>query len=237
MVAQTQADRIAMLGQSVMKVPGLCHFTETLKADFKSILLEALAADGGEAATVQRAADLCAERCQEKLLQHINGRSALGDVVTHALNLPRTSRIKKQSKESQKPCTFFDLASGDEFDDESTSASSSSSVSDNEDAEDSIEFMFGEGFLTINFNEDAELQDDNTKLQKGACQMNSTGCVKPAGGRLTRKDLASLYQNIKSLREEFETTKAKPVHVASLFAKPTATSDSRFPKSFRAQQI
>jgi len=252
MVAQTQADRIAALGQKGKKVQDLYHFTEALKTDFKSILVDALAAEegAGDAANLQHAADLCAERCEKKLLEQINGSSTLGDTLVHAFNLPRASRIKKQPKESLKHCTFFDLASGDDFDDDSTSAGSSSSASDNEEEEGSIEFMFGECFLTINFNKDTELPDDNVQLHSSACQLNSTGCVwasaresvdgklwtaKPAGGRrLSRKDLVSLYQDIKSLREEFEASKAKPVHVASLFAKPTATSDSRFPKSLRA---
>jgi len=255
MSAEMQADCAAGLGQGISDVFVLSQFTNTLKVDFMGILAGALATE--ETSWVQCAADLCAERCQEMLLKEIDRSSGLGAALVQALKLPSAEVMKRPPAGKIKAagsectsCAFFDLTDDDGPDDVSTCASSSRSVSDMDldlDEDGSIEFMFGEGLLTINFNKltgmDLDVDNDDalqkdihvvTVPQDDRARLSWSATARPVGRKLSRKDLLSLYQDIKHLRKDFEDTRTSPSAISGTRTGPSAISGSGYPKSFRA---
>lgn len=246
------------LGEDSFNALGLPHFVNTLKAEFRGILANVLATEEhfGNEASVQRVADLCAMSCQELLLKQIDGSSILGAAMLQALKLPLvepTWKTKALDWE-RASCAFFDLTDGDHGDspdDVSTCASSSWYTSEMDlHEEDSIEFMFGEGLMTMDF---IQVTDDVNALQKESekdleghfepslayrafaecVAVPSEDLSKPSlpapeykrkiAPKLSQKDLLLLCQDVKHLRKEFEDSRAKP----------SVITGSGYPKSFR----
>jgi len=255
MSAEIEIPFAAGLEEDSFNAFGLPHFMNTLKAEFRGILTNVLATEEhfGNEASVQRVADLCATSCQELLLKQIDGSSTLGAALLQALKLPLvepTGKTKALDWECAS-CAFFDLTDGDSSDDVSTCASSSWYTSEMDlHEEDSIEFMFGEGLMTMDFN---QVTDDVNALQKES-EKDLEGHFKPSlayrafaecvavpsedlskpslptpdykrkiAPKLSPQDLLLLCQDVKHLRKEFEDSKAKPSPITG----------SGFPKSFR----
>lgn len=175
-------------------VLGLSQFTESLKAEFRDILRDTLTTVDsltlGLEASMERAADLCAERCEQKVRSQLNDMEKCQEKLLIQINETR-------------PCTFFDLTNGDDCDDVSTSANSVSGS----DSEDSIEFMYDQSLEVMNVRE-----MDTVPLSEQSCPNDFVNLYNDIRGLkdlrdYTAKDLHSLFQDIQGLRKEMQNVK------------------------------
>jgi len=227
MVAQTQADSAAVLG--LFSARALSQLTESLKAEFSCILSNTLLTveSLSNEASVQLAADLCAEKCREKLANQISGSNDLlqyaasKTATEQASQLPSLS-LEKTSKalaSECSSCTFFDLTSDDSPDDVSTSANSSGSASDTDFSEDSIEFLYEESLQTINVN---KIPDDFVALHEDIRGLQDIRDY-------TAKDLQSLYDDIRCLRKELQ-------ELRDVREESSSISSTSYPETFRVRR-
>jgi len=225
MLFQMQDDCAAL--QGAVDVLALHQFTEDLKAEFRSILADTLATADcfRNEARLHHAADLCAGRCQEKLLKQIDASKRL---LPHAA--PETMAEEEQPIATTKvvtsdcsSCPFFDLTSGDVPDDISTSANSSVSDSDMDLSVDSIEFMYEDGLHTINVN---KTPDDFVALHQDIRGLQDLRDY-------TAKDLHSLYEDIQGLQKELKDVRG---NLRGLQEEPSSLSKSGYPDSCRTRR-
>jgi len=174
----------------------LCEIFATILSDFEGILCDTIATPESLdfETKVQHAADLCAEKCRQQLSRRINGDTLPASAVK-TLETPSWSVNKDVAGSDCSSCAFFDLTSADSPNDVETLVRSSGF--DAGVNQDSIEFMYGEALVTINFR---DIPDDFCALRQDIRGLQDLR-------DFTAQDLHTLFQDMQGLREALKDAK------------------------------
>eukprot|EP00746_Dinoflagellata_sp_MGD_P140186 gnl/MRDRNA2_/MRDRNA2_73478_c0_seq1.p1 gnl/MRDRNA2_/MRDRNA2_73478_c0~~gnl/MRDRNA2_/MRDRNA2_73478_c0_seq1.p1 ORF type:complete len:407 (+),score=96.54 gnl/MRDRNA2_/MRDRNA2_73478_c0_seq1:86-1306(+) len=220
MCLTVQADSAAGFGVSDV----LHNFTRSLKEEFMGIIVDSFgkAKNLDWEATMQRAADLCAERCRQNLLRQING-SNLGTAFVEALEMPlRTEdNVKEPAKLNRSSCDFFDLTRDDNPDDAKILVGALLSGPGGDLSHDSIEFIYTQGFETTKLDQalfDLTKDDDPSDVAvladndlRSSIEFMFDQGLDTINSRRVPDEFIALWQDIRGLQDLRDFT-AKDLH-------------------------
>lgn len=201
MCVTMQADSAAGFGVCDVLKSG---FTESLKEEFMGILCETLGKaqnlDLEARKAMQHAANLCAERCEQKLLRQISG-TTIGTAFVETSQMPFLSVDKTAVDLNHSFCAFFDLTNGDSVDDAEVmvgNLESESAADLTNSSRDSIEFMYDQGLDTMNCRTENEEFHALRQDIRGLQDLRD----------YTVKDLHALFQDIRGLQQKLQDVRS-----------------------------